>query len=202
MEFSQDDFDRLLMFEHTRKSAEATYAKDPLDADNLTKWGGALIELSQFQSVPDAKKMLNDAISKLEEALVINPARLTHYGIEMQIPHMHFLLTLLRQKGILIKHLITSNKPMRNPVTISTENLKSLQRHQSYTWRSISMELVNRLWVEGLLLLQMQRVPRRIRRVVISNMTFLDGSLQLGLLHGWEWRNPMFPLHLQDKAIK
>lgn len=33
MEFSQDDFDRLLMFEHTRKSAEATYAKDPLDAD-------------------------------------------------------------------------------------------------------------------------------------------------------------------------
>ncbi|KAF2292882.1 hypothetical protein P3X46_017542 [Hevea brasiliensis] len=75
MEFSQDDFDRLLMFEHTRKSAEATYAKDPLDADNLTKWGGALIELSQFQSVPDAKKMLNDAISKLEEALVINPAK-------------------------------------------------------------------------------------------------------------------------------
>ncbi|XP_021631327.1 mitochondrial import receptor subunit TOM20 isoform X1 [Manihot esculenta] len=75
MEFSQDDFDRLLMFEHTRKSAEATYAKDPLDADNLTKWGGALIELSQFQSVPDAKNMLTDAISKLEEALVINPAK-------------------------------------------------------------------------------------------------------------------------------
>lgn len=25
---------------------------------NLTKWGGALIELSQFQSVPDAKNML------------------------------------------------------------------------------------------------------------------------------------------------
>ncbi|OAY32366.1 mitochondrial import receptor subunit TOM20 isoform X2 [Manihot esculenta] len=75
MEFSQDDFDRLLMFEHTRKSAEATYANYPLDADNLTKWGGALIELSQFQSLPDAKKMLNDAISKFEEALVINPAK-------------------------------------------------------------------------------------------------------------------------------
>lgn len=36
MEFSQDDFDRLLRFEHARKSAEATYAKDPLDADVST----------------------------------------------------------------------------------------------------------------------------------------------------------------------
>ncbi|KAJ6414684.1 hypothetical protein OIU84_003647 [Salix udensis] len=73
MEFSQDDFDRLLMFEHARKSAEATYAKDPLDADNLTKWGEALLELSQFQTVAEAKKMINDAISKLEEAMMLNP---------------------------------------------------------------------------------------------------------------------------------
>ena len=36
MEFSQDDFDHLLMFEHARKSAEATHAKDPLDADVST----------------------------------------------------------------------------------------------------------------------------------------------------------------------
>lgn len=36
MEFSQDDFDRLLMFEHARKTAEATYARDPLDADVST----------------------------------------------------------------------------------------------------------------------------------------------------------------------
>ncbi|KAF4378826.1 hypothetical protein F8388_006277 [Cannabis sativa] len=75
MEFSQDDFDRLLLFEHTRKAAEATYAKDPLDADNLTKWGGALLELSQFQSVSDSKTMINDAISKFEEALLIDPLK-------------------------------------------------------------------------------------------------------------------------------
>ncbi|KAJ8759058.1 hypothetical protein K2173_003296 [Erythroxylum novogranatense] len=75
MEFTQDDFDRLLMFEQTRKTAEVTYAKDPLDADNLTKWGGALLELSQFQTVADAKKMINDAISKLEKALLINPTK-------------------------------------------------------------------------------------------------------------------------------
>lgn len=33
MQFSQDDFDRLLLFEHARKTAEATYTRDPLDAD-------------------------------------------------------------------------------------------------------------------------------------------------------------------------
>ncbi|KAF5741161.1 mitochondrial import receptor subunit TOM20-2 family protein [Tripterygium wilfordii] len=75
MEFSQSDFDRLLLFEHTRKSAEAAYTKDPLDADNLAKWGASLIELSQFQTVPEAKNMLNDAMTKLEEALSVNPAK-------------------------------------------------------------------------------------------------------------------------------
>ncbi|KAK9934382.1 hypothetical protein M0R45_021528 [Rubus argutus] len=75
MQFSQDDFDRLLLSEHSRKTAEAHYAKNPLDADNLVKWAGALLELSQFQSVADSKIMLNDCISKLEEALVINPTK-------------------------------------------------------------------------------------------------------------------------------
>ncbi|XP_059294320.1 mitochondrial import receptor subunit TOM20 [Lycium barbarum] len=71
----QNDFDRLLFFEHARKTAETTYAKDPLDAENLTRWGGALLELSQFQSVTESKKMISDAISKLEEALEVNPQK-------------------------------------------------------------------------------------------------------------------------------
>lgn len=29
----QNDFDRLLFFEHARKTAEANYIKNPLDAD-------------------------------------------------------------------------------------------------------------------------------------------------------------------------
>ncbi|KAG4207717.1 hypothetical protein ERO13_A03G081100v2 [Gossypium hirsutum] len=33
MEFSQADFDRLLVSEHTRKISEVNYAKDPLDAE-------------------------------------------------------------------------------------------------------------------------------------------------------------------------
>ncbi|XP_021713795.1 mitochondrial import receptor subunit TOM20-like [Chenopodium quinoa] len=69
------DFDRLLFFEHARKSAEAAYTKNPLDADNLTRWGGALIELSQFQTPDDSKQMLSDAVSRLEEALEINPKK-------------------------------------------------------------------------------------------------------------------------------
>ncbi|XP_059295293.1 mitochondrial import receptor subunit TOM20-like [Lycium ferocissimum] len=58
----QNDFDRLLFFEHARKTAETTYAKDPLDAENLTRWGGALLELSQFQSVTESKKMISGIV--------------------------------------------------------------------------------------------------------------------------------------------
>ncbi|KAL3653833.1 mitochondrial import receptor subunit tom20 [Castilleja foliolosa] len=74
MEISSD-FDRLLFFEHARRTAEAAYAINPLDADNLTRWGGVLLELSQFQNGSDSKKMVQDAIDKLEEALVVDPAK-------------------------------------------------------------------------------------------------------------------------------
>ncbi|KAK8959845.1 Mitochondrial import receptor subunit TOM20 [Platanthera guangdongensis] len=75
MDLGQQDFDRILFYEHARKNAEAVYAKNPLDADNLTSWAGVLIELSQFQSRSDSIKFVKDAVSKLEEALEINPKK-------------------------------------------------------------------------------------------------------------------------------
>ncbi|KAI3728399.1 hypothetical protein L6452_17034 [Arctium lappa] len=75
MEPSQNDLERLMIFEHARITAEAAYAKNPNDVDNLTKWGGALLELSQFGNIDESKKMIKDAVSKLEEALVINPVK-------------------------------------------------------------------------------------------------------------------------------
>ncbi|MFS7893668.1 putative plant specific mitochondrial import receptor subunit TOM20 [Helianthus anomalus] len=95
----QNDFNRLMFFEHARRSAEVTYQKNPLDTENLTRWGGALLELSTFQSVQESKLMikhfwyrylilvifgigtfgtgteLQDAISKLDEALAIYPKK-------------------------------------------------------------------------------------------------------------------------------
>lgn len=75
MESSQSDLDRLLMMEHARKTAELAYAQNPLDADNLTKWGGALLELAGFQSPAESVEYCEVAKTKLEEALQIDPER-------------------------------------------------------------------------------------------------------------------------------
>eukprot|EP00262_Sarcandra_glabra_P009988 TRINITY_DN24834_c0_g1_i1.p1 TRINITY_DN24834_c0_g1~~TRINITY_DN24834_c0_g1_i1.p1 ORF type:complete len:203 (+),score=38.79 TRINITY_DN24834_c0_g1_i1:312-920(+) len=75
MEMPQNEFDRLIFFEHARKTCETNYMKNPLDADNLTRWGGALMELSQFHPAPDNVKIMKEAIAKLEEALTVNPRK-------------------------------------------------------------------------------------------------------------------------------
>ncbi|XP_071735920.1 mitochondrial import receptor subunit TOM20-like isoform X1 [Rutidosis leptorrhynchoides] len=71
----QKDLDRFLIFEHARRNAEAEYLKNPTDADNLTRWGEALLKLAPFCNINRSKKFLRDAKSKLDEALTINPAK-------------------------------------------------------------------------------------------------------------------------------
>ncbi|GER31350.1 mitochondrial import receptor subunit TOM20 [Striga asiatica] len=66
------DYDQRSLFEDALKKAEATYAKNPLDAENLTRWGGVLLELSQYQEGPKCKDMVQLAIDKLEEAVMVN----------------------------------------------------------------------------------------------------------------------------------
>ncbi|WOL18722.1 mitochondrial import receptor subunit TOM20 isoform X1 [Canna indica] len=75
MDLTETDFERMLFFEHARRNAEAAYATNPLDADNLTRWGGALLELAQFQSGDESVKMIAEAIAKLNEALEVNPQK-------------------------------------------------------------------------------------------------------------------------------
>ncbi|KAF8097223.1 hypothetical protein N665_0292s0005 [Sinapis alba] len=75
MEFNTADMERVFLFDHVRKACETQHAKDPLDSDNLLKWAGSLIELAQFQTVPDAKVMLSDAVLKLEKVLTLDPRK-------------------------------------------------------------------------------------------------------------------------------
>ncbi|XP_054785583.1 mitochondrial import receptor subunit TOM20-like isoform X2 [Prosopis cineraria] len=75
MEFSEKDLDCARLSECNSKNAEANCEENLHEAEILTKWGVALLELSQCQSPSESKRMINDAISNLEEALLICPTK-------------------------------------------------------------------------------------------------------------------------------
>ncbi|KAK1376109.1 Mitochondrial import receptor subunit TOM20 [Heracleum sosnowskyi] len=69
------EIERLVLFQQIRMNSEANYLKNPHDAENLTRWGGALLEISQYGNVEESKQMIIAAVSKFEEALEINPRK-------------------------------------------------------------------------------------------------------------------------------
>ncbi|RWW43890.1 hypothetical protein BHE74_00050395 [Ensete ventricosum] len=108
MDLQQNDFDRLLFFEHARKAAEAAYANNPLDADvsrdafpsfpllharvfgAFGTWNDRFrrrhllcdrkiviceLDLGEEKSQLHKFECFADAISKLEEALEVNPSK-------------------------------------------------------------------------------------------------------------------------------
>lgn len=58
MDMQEGDFDRILFFEHARQTAEATYTKNPLDAD--------VCKSPPFRSLP-----LSDCFSLISVLLLL-----------------------------------------------------------------------------------------------------------------------------------
>eukprot|EP00850_Spirogloea_muscicola_P006494 SM000031S11503 [mRNA] locus=s31:78716:80038:+ [translate_table: standard] len=61
MELPPGDLERLMFFEQAREMCAADYRRNPKDADNLTRWGGALLELAHFRSGTDSAEMMDGA---------------------------------------------------------------------------------------------------------------------------------------------
>jgi len=65
----------MIFFEEACQRAESDHDKDPTDAQVLTRWGGALLELAHFRNGSDAVEMIERAVKKFDAALKINPRK-------------------------------------------------------------------------------------------------------------------------------
>ena len=75
MELPAEELERMQFFEQARARAEQDHKANPSDAQVLTRWGGALLELAHFKQGPEAVQMIELAVSKFEAALAINPKK-------------------------------------------------------------------------------------------------------------------------------
>ena len=75
MELPAEELERMQFFEQARARAEQDHKANPSDAQVLTRWGGALLELAHFKQGPEAAQMIELAVSKFEAAPAINPKK-------------------------------------------------------------------------------------------------------------------------------
>ncbi|CAD7699054.1 unnamed protein product [Ostreobium quekettii] len=75
MEPSGMDEDRARFFEEAIVQAKREYDANNNDAQALTRWGGALLELAHFQRGDEGFHVIDEAIQKLEQALKIEPRK-------------------------------------------------------------------------------------------------------------------------------
>jgi len=64
-----------MFFEQAREQAEKDFSTNSRDAQALTRWGGALLELAHFRQGEDAYRMIEQAVAKFKQALGIDPSR-------------------------------------------------------------------------------------------------------------------------------
>ena len=75
MELPAEELERMQFFEQARARAEQDHKANPSDAQVLTRWGGALLELAHFKQRTDTMQIIELAVSKFEAAIAINPKK-------------------------------------------------------------------------------------------------------------------------------
>mmetsp|Transcript_7378 Transcript_7378/g.14531 ORF Transcript_7378/g.14531 Transcript_7378/m.14531 type:complete len:192 (-) Transcript_7378:391-966(-) len=65
--------DREAKFEAVKKRAKEDFEKDPKNVEALIRWGGSLLELSHFKQGKESEVALNEAVSRFQLALELDP---------------------------------------------------------------------------------------------------------------------------------
>lgn len=70
-----EEADREQFFESARKQAQREFEADGKNAQALVRWGGALLELAHYKQGEESVTLIEQAISKLQKAIELDPDR-------------------------------------------------------------------------------------------------------------------------------